>query len=107
MGIHGEQLKSQAGKIRTEAGGLTTYVTDTLRELAGLGTFWGDDHFGRIFADGADGQPGYRSRQDSAETDIRAIMTGYPEIASRLEKIADNVDTANWGIIISLPRVPG
>ncbi|GAB3985465.1 hypothetical protein GCM10029978_098370 [Actinoallomurus acanthiterrae] len=77
-----------------------------VRSLEGLGNFWGDDEAGRTFYDGAEGRPGYRDRHDGALTDALAAVTAYQEIAARLVQMADNVDTGEWNIIVSLPKVP-
>ncbi|MCO6009415.1 hypothetical protein NE236_31035 [Actinoallomurus purpureus] len=106
MGIHSADLKRQAGKIAQEGTDLATDLVGLVRALEGVGNFWGDDEAGQTFYEGADGKPGYRVRHDGGLTDALAIVAGYEKIAMRLQQMGDNVDVANWNVIVSLPKVP-
>jgi hypothetical protein len=109
------ELRAQAGGLNTVGDTLQANLAKAINALEGLGNFWGDDQYGHMFHDGANGRPGYGAQHDTVSTDTNAIISGYHEIAGLptrhhgaggLSEMANNVDVANWNSLAALPQIP-
>lgn len=106
LDVGNKELIGPAAKIRAEAFDLAEAIGRFIGELEGLGDFWGDDDAGRMFYDGADGRPGYRTRQETAVPDAIALVSAYERTAEGLERMAAHIKVADFISMIALPKVP-
>ncbi|WP_157554410.1 hypothetical protein [Nocardia crassostreae] len=89
------KLRKAAYATAAINGRISGALTTLKANLAARGAPWGDDKFGKTFADGAEQQPGYLAIRDTVTTGIGAMADTFAGFADGQFTAADKFDGAD------------
>ena len=99
MDIDHAELQQAARAFGAEGQDLATTVNDLLGKIDGLGDIYGDDDPGRQAK-----QAFTRAREEVVGCS-GALCAAYGAVGTNLTLMSGNVETVDWNIIASLPRI--